>query len=135
MSLDEIAQIIDDKHRLVRAIFSGRRRNMQPEFEKIELRPISLRDEIKLQMTTTNDTKSKTTNLNFGEFKTLELLNSGFANCLVEATDTTLTMRFTKKGEPQIFVADKLLEQNTAHDRQKARLFDAKNDLQRQLRQ
>ena len=129
MSLDEIAQIIDDKHRLVRAIFSGRRRNMQPEFEKIELRPISLRDEIKLQMTTTNDTKSKTTNINFGEFKTLELLNSGFANCLVEATDTTLTMRFTKKGEPQIFVADKLLEQNTAHDRQKARLFDAKNDF------
>ena len=33
-SIEEIQQIIANPDRLVRAIFSGRRRNMQPEFEK-----------------------------------------------------------------------------------------------------
>ena len=129
MTLDAVSQIIEDKDRLVRAIFSGRRRNMQPEFERVELRPIKLGDAVKLQITTISGTKSKTTNLDFGMFETATILHSGYANCLVEATDRTLTIRFTKKGEPQVFTTLQGLQQNTAHDRQKNRLFDANSEF------
>lgn len=129
MSLGEVEKIIGDKSRLVRAIFSGRRRNMHPEFEKVELRPIKLRDEIKLQMTTVIGTKSKTTNLEFGTFNTPEILTSGYANCLVEATDQSFTIRFTKKGEAQVFTVSRDLQQITAHDRQKSRLLDTNSEF------
>ncbi|MFM7494835.1 MAG: methyltransferase, partial [Acidimicrobiaceae bacterium] len=50
--IDEIQQIINRQDQFVRAIFSGRRRNMQPEFEKVELRPVRIQETIRLQMTT-----------------------------------------------------------------------------------
>ena len=127
--LTSAVEIIDDPNRLVRAIFSGRRRNMQPEFEKIEIRPIKLRDQVLLQTTSVVGTKSKTANLEFGDFATREILSSGFANCLIEATDLTITIRFTKKGEPQIHTSVRELTQNTSHDRQKSRLLDPNNEF------
>ena len=102
---------------------------MQPEFEKIELRPIKLRDQILLQTTSLVGTKSKTANLEFGKFATRETLSSGFANCLIEATDLTITIRFTKKGEPQIHTSVRELVQNTTHDRQKSRLLDPNSEF------
>jgi hypothetical protein len=128
-SIEEIQRIIADPDRLVRAIFSGRRRNMQPEFEKIELRPVKMHDKLLLQMTTVGNSKSKTQNFEFDQFDCLDLITSGFANCLVESTDLTLTMRFTKRGEPMIHRSQRVLTQNTSHDRQKFRLFDSNSDF------
>ena len=73
-STEEIQQIISSPDRLVRAIFSGRRRNMQPEFEKVELRPVKMRDKLLLQMTTVDGSKSKTTNIDFGNIDSLAML-------------------------------------------------------------
>ncbi|MGA1460836.1 MAG: class I SAM-dependent methyltransferase, partial [Ilumatobacteraceae bacterium] len=128
-STEEIQQIISSPDRLVRAIFSGRRRNMQPEFERVELRPVKMRDRLLLQMTTVDGAKSKTTNIDFGNFDALAMLESGFANCLVESTELTLTIRFTKKGAPLIHRSKRTLPQVTSHDRQKSRLLDPGSDF------
>ncbi len=127
--LNIAVEIIGDPSRLVRAIFSGRRRNMQPEFEKVEIRPIKLRDQILLQATTIAGTKSKTTNTEFGSFEARETLFSGFANCLIESTDRTMTIRFTKKGEPLIHTSLRELVQTTANDRQKTRLLNPDSEF------
>ncbi|MFM9070418.1 MAG: class I SAM-dependent methyltransferase [Acidimicrobiaceae bacterium] len=127
--IDEIQQIINRQDQFVRAIFSGRRRNMQPEFEKVELRPVRIQETIRLQMTTVDVSKSKTTNMEFGDFDALGLLESGFANCLVESTELTLTLRFTKKGSPLIHRSRRTLSQVTSHDRQKSRLLDPSSDF------
>jgi hypothetical protein len=116
-SIEEIQEIVSDPNRLVRAIFSGRRRNMQPEFEKIELRPVKLHDKLLLQMITVQESKSRTTNLDFEAFNCLEMLESGFANCLVESVDLTLTVRFTKKGDPLIHRSERKLRQIGISDR------------------
>ena len=123
-STEEIQRIISSPDQLVRAIFSGRRRNMQPEFERVELRPVKMRDRLLLQMTTVDGSKSKTTNTDFGSFDALAMLESGFANCLVESTELTLTIRFTKKGAHLIHRSKRTLPQVTSHDRQKSRLLD-----------
>ena len=132
-SIEEIQEIVSDPNRLVRAIFSGRRRNMQPIYEKIELRPVKLHDKLLLQMITVQESKSRTTNLDFGSFNCLEMLESGFANCLVESVDLTLTVRFTKKGDPLIHRSERKLLQSTSHDRQKNRLLDPDSDFLRQI--
>jgi hypothetical protein len=132
-SIEEIQEIVSDPNRLVRAIFSGRRRNMQPIYEKIELRPVKLHDKLLLQMITVQESKSRTTNLDFGYFNCLEMLESGFANCLVESVDLTLTVRFTKKGDPLIHRSERKLLQSTSHDRQKNRLLDPDSDFLRQI--
>lgn len=129
MSIEEIFEIVDDKHRLVRAIFSGRRRNMQPRFEKVEIRPVDIKDSLMLQVITQIQDESTTTNIEFGSFATNETLMSGYANCLVEATDKTFTVRFTKKGSPQIHQDEKSNSQATSHNRQKTRLFDASSEF------
>jgi hypothetical protein len=117
VSLYEIQEVISSPSRLVRAIYSGRRRNMQPEFEKIELRPVKMSDKVLLQMTTVDGTKSKTTNMDFDKFDALATLESGFANCLVESTEVTM----------------RNLPQNTAHDRQKARLLSPDSEFLRKI--
>jgi hypothetical protein len=131
--LDEIQEVISSPSRLVRAIYSGRRRNMQPEFEKIELRPVKMNDKVLLQMTTVDGTKSKTTNMDFDKFDALATLESGFANCLVESTEVTMTIRFTKKGVPLVHRSMRKLLQNTAHDRQKARLLSPDSEFLRKI--
>lgn len=127
-STAEIERIINNPDLLVRAIFSGRRRNMHPEFEKIELRPVNMRNKLRLQMTTVNGSRSKTTNLNFGDFDTRTMLESGFANCLVESIDLTITVRFTKKGTQQVHRSARSLSQKTSHDRKKNRLLEPGSD-------
>ena len=43
----EAFALINNSETFVRAVLSGRRRNMMPEAEKIEIRPVKLKDEIK----------------------------------------------------------------------------------------
>ena len=90
-------------------------------------------DKVLLQMTTVDGTKSKTTNMDFDKFDALATLESGFANCLVESTEVTMTIRFTKKGVPLVHRSMRNLLQNTAHDRQKARLLSPDSEFLRKI--
>lgn len=130
---NEISEILCDGKRLVRAIFSGRRRNMQPEYEKIEFRPVQLNDQLHLQVVTRKDDQTRTSNIKFGAFPINEVFNSGYANCLVEATDLTLTARFTKNGTLQVHRDYRNLKQNTAHDRFKSRLLEPDSELLKRI--
>lgn len=115
----------------VSAIFSGKRRNMQPDAEKIEFRPIKMNNVLKIQMTAVGGGKSKSTNLSFGDPQIESLLKSGYANCLVKSTDQTLTLRFTKKGDALGHYEKQVNVQSTSHDRQKQRLLDPSSDFLR----
>ena len=52
------------------------------------------------------------------------LLQSGFANILVEHTQGSMTIRITKKQEALVHLEKSVLQQNLEHDRAKARLLD-----------
>jgi len=121
--------ITTNPHRLVRAIFSGRRRNMNPEFEKVHLRPVQIGSEVKLQIVTTSEEKVRTTNIDFAEFEPEKLWHSGFANLLVEGTTESITARFTKKGEPLVSIKPARNPQNLAHDQTRARLLNTDSEF------
>ncbi|CAB4924780.1 unannotated protein [freshwater metagenome] len=121
----KVAELIVDPNNFVRAVLSGRRRNMQTEYERIDIRPVQLKEGIKLQLVLTESKQDTTKNIDSQLEKILELLNSGYANVLVEFTTGSYSLRITKKGEALIHEGKGTFERNLAHDRAKERLLEA----------
>jgi SAM-dependent methyltransferase len=110
---------------LIRVVLSGARRNMVPPAERIDIRPVLIKEKLMLQIAS-NDVRAVTTkNIDFDSTVISELLDSGFANILVESTDSAISIRVTKKGEAQIHFEKVNKTQDLAHDRKKERLLDS----------
>ena len=84
---NEIVSRITDKSNFVRAVFSGRRRNFHPESERVDIRPVLIKEDLLLQLLFRTDSRVVTQNYSFAEFAKLELVASGYANFLVESRD------------------------------------------------
>ena len=118
-------ELIQDKDKFVRAVLSGRRRNMQTTYERIDIRPVQLKDGLKLQVVLSEAKQDTTKNIDPNSSAILELLNSGYANVLVEFTTGSYSLRITKKGEALIHEGKGTFERTLAHDRTKERLLDS----------
>lgn len=119
----ELLTRLSDQEHLVRAVFSGRRRNHQPSADRIDVRPVKLKERLMLQMVSTKEGSVDTKNHTFDEFKSLELLDSGFANFLVETTSEGYEVRVGKKG--QVFTKSSRvnLVPDYQHDQKKHRML------------
>jgi hypothetical protein len=118
-------ELIQDKDKFVRAVLSGRRRNMQTVYERIDIRPVQLKDGLKLQLVLSEAKQDTTKNIDPDSSAILELLNNGYANVLVEFTTGSYSLRITKKGEALIHEGKGTFERTLAHDRSKERLLDS----------
>jgi len=128
-----VVNILANPEIFVRVIISGRRRNMHPEFEKIEFRPVQLGNDLKIQKIKTLGRKITTENYLFGEIDIENIISCGYANVLVETTERTLTIRYTKKGDLQVHEEVRQNHQTLSHDRQKIRLLNPDSELLRRL--
>ena len=127
-SLEEVFQeyesLFASSEKLVRVVLSGRRRNMQTEHERIDLRPVLLKEVLHIQVAY-SDGRAMTTK-NFLPDKTpfSQYLRSGYANVLLEHTAGSMSLRITKKGEPLVHRTQEAKAQHLDHDRSKTRLLD-----------
>jgi SAM-dependent methyltransferase len=110
---------------LIRVVLSGARRNMVPPAERIDIRPVLIKEKLMLQIASNDGRAVTTKNIDFDSTVISELLDSGFANILVESTDSAISIRVTKKGEAQIHYEKVNKTQDLAHDRKKERLLDS----------
>lgn len=120
----ELAEKFDDTNSLVRVVLSGRRRNMQTAHERIDMRPVSIKDSIAIQVSHSDGRQMTTKNYEEGQAPFNELLRSGYANILLEQTHQSISVRITKKGEALVHRESTEREQELAHDRTKSRLLD-----------
>jgi SAM-dependent methyltransferase len=125
IALTKATELISDENNFVRAVLSGRRRNMQTEYERIDIRPVQLKDGLKLQLVMSEEKQDTTKNIEPKNENIFELLSSGYANILVEFTTGSYSLRITKKGEALIHEAKGVFERSVSHDRTKERLLDA----------
>ena len=125
LAFAKATELISDQNNFVRAVLSGRRRNMQTEYERIDIRPVQLKDGLRLQLILSEEKQDTTKNIGIDADKILELLNSGYANVLVEFTTGSYSLRITKKGEALIHEAKGVFKRSVSHDRTKERLLDA----------
>ncbi len=117
------SQILDTRT-LVRVVLSGRRRNMQTEFERIDIRPVEIKGTVQLQRSHNDGRATTVKNLIPNPEAVLTLLRSGYANILVDHTGGSMTVRITKSGDAHVHYEKKELEQDLSHDKKKARLLD-----------
>jgi len=123
-ALAEVVACLEKSESFSRLVLSGRRRNMQTPTERIDVKPVLLKGEIKYQLTQSDGRAMTTKNYAPTEFISLNLLESGFANILLEKKDGSISVRITKKGEALIHRTSDSFEVDLSHDRTKARLLD-----------
>ena len=124
VALLEAEKRISNPDLLIRAVLSGRRRNMTPSSIRIDIRPFNLKEQMVLQVASSDGIRTATKNYLATELDILQLLSSGYANILVETKSESLNIRMTKKGEALVYEEKIQLEQNLKHDKVKQRLLD-----------
>ena len=128
VALSQVREALLGDH-LVRAVASGRRPGHEPQWRRVELRPVDLKSGRYLQATSYDATQAHTRNAAEGAEATVmvdDLLAVGFGSWHVETERATLQLRVTKKGAGQLHEAprDGAVAAPAAHDRVKQRLLD-----------
>lgn len=121
---EEIVQRISNDSNFVRAVFSGRRRNFQPSAERIDVKPVLLKERLLLQLTWLVGTKNLTKNISFNEFRNLALLEEGFSNFLVESRTESFEVRIGKRGQVFSKVSRGEFTPKYEHDHLKNRILE-----------
>lgn len=127
VAISELAKRIKQDD-FVRAVLSGRRRNMQPGYERVDIKPVMIKDEIKLQIISNDGRQATTKNVDL-DFNFTDLLHSGFANLQADSTSESYSIRISKKDEALVAVGKVKLERVLNHDRVKPRLLAENNPI------
>jgi hypothetical protein len=123
--LQSACEQIIDTSTFVRAVLSGRRRNMQVGFERVDIRLIEIKGELTLQLMQNDGRVTTTKNIAPNQMVVQELLNSGYANIMVESVSQVYSIRITKSGDAQVHIEKRQSQQNLSHDKKKDRLLDS----------
>jgi SAM-dependent methyltransferase len=132
-ALKEAASRILNTQSFVRAVLSGRRRNMVVDFERIDIRPVEIKGVLNLQLMQNDGRATTTKNLPPSAVEIEQLLNSGYANIMVESTEEAYSIRITKSGDAQVHIEKRKSEQNLSHDKKKDRLLDSNDPFLREV--
>ena len=124
VAIAEVIAGLEKPNEFVRLVLSGRRRNMQTPTERIDVKPVLIKGEIKYQLTQSDGRAMTTKNYGPAEFISLNLLEGGFANILLETKSSSISIRITKKGEALVHKTNDAFEVDLSHDRAKVRLLD-----------
>ena len=127
---DAIAQLVEKirSPQFVRAVLSGQRRNLQAQYLRVDIKPVLLKDGVKLQIISSDGKKDFTTNVT-AEFDFAQLLNSGYANLLVDTETESVQVKVSKKDEALLSVSKVKLSRELSHDRQKQRMLAEGNQV------
>ena len=107
----------------VRAILTGKRRSGSPQFQRIDLRPVEIKGQILIQSVSHDGKKDFTRNLEPNSNDLQVILESGYANLIIESTSESYQVQITKKEEAVVGVSKVRLERILSHDRQKERVL------------
>ena len=132
-ALQELQEAMSQSDKFVRAVLSGRRRNMQPLQERIDLRPVQLKSGLAIQVSYSDGRQVTSKNFAPSELPFMEMAQSGFANITIELEGETLSLRISKKGAPLFSRSKNGAKQNLSHDRSKQRLLDANDPFLREV--
>ena len=127
IALTQLDQRIKSEQ-FVRAVLSGRRRNMQSEYERVDIKPVLIKDEIKWQIVSNDGKKDITKNVEI-DFNFTELLISGYANLQVDTQSESYQVRISKKDEALVSVSKVKLSRDLSHDRKKQRMLLESNQV------
>jgi SAM-dependent methyltransferase len=101
---------------------------MQTEFERIDIKPVLIKEELKWQIISSDGKKDITKNVEI-DFNFTELLISGYANLQVDTQSESYQVRISKKDEALVSVSKVKLSRDLSHDRKKQRMLLESNQV------
>ena len=116
-----------------RVVLTGRRRNMQVATERIDIRPVLIKEKLHFQVSTSDGRAVTTKNYLPAELPINEYIHSGYANILIEGVVENFSLRITKKDEPLISITSGAGAVDLAHDKKKERLLDPADPFLREV--
>jgi SAM-dependent methyltransferase len=119
--------------KIARIVLSGRRRNMHVETERIDIRPVIIKDVLHFQVSTSDGRTVTSKNYLPTEIPIDEYIRSGYANILIEGVEESFSLRITKKDEPLISITSGAGIVDLSHDKKKARLLDPADPFLREV--
>ncbi len=137
ISLEEaFTQALQYFHRpevISRVVLSGRRRNMQVTTERIDIRPVLIKEKLQFQVSTSDGRAVTTKNYSPSELPIDDYIRCGYANILIEGVAENFSLRITKKDEPLISITSGVGVVDLAHDKKKERLLDPADPFLREV--
>jgi SAM-dependent methyltransferase len=130
-ALTEVRGLLLDPARLIRAVAAGRRRNTEPRWQRVELRPVEVKAGHQLQVVENDGSRPYTRNLAWATAanEVDRLLAEPFGNWYVETADEVVQVRVTKRGEAQVHRSARETTGDADHDRRAAHLLDPGDPL------
>ena len=118
---------------IARVVLSGRRRNMQTATERIDIRPVIIKEMLNFQVSISDGRAVTTKNYPPSELPINEYIRSGYANISIEGIQESFSLRITKKDEPLISITAGTGVIDLSHDKKKERLLDAADPFLREV--
>lgn len=112
----------------VRAVLSGQRRSLQPEYVRVDIKPVMIKDELKFQIVGSDGKKDITKNVEL-VFDFQALFLSGYSNLQVDTTTESYSVRISKKDQAIAGLSKVKLTRELSHDRQKQRMLPESNQI------
>jgi len=112
----------------VRAVLSGQRRSLQPEYVRVDIKPVMIKDELKFQIVGSDGKKDITKNVEL-DFDFQALFLSGYSNLQVDTTTESYSVRISKKDQAIAGLSKVKLTRELFHDRQKQRMLPESNQI------
>jgi SAM-dependent methyltransferase len=116
-----------------RVVLTGRRRNMQVATDRVDIRPVLIKEKLHFQVSTSDGRAVTTKNYLPAELPINEYIHSGYANILIEGVAENFSLRITKKDEPLISITSGAGAVDLAHDKKKERLLDPADPFLREV--
>jgi len=116
-----------------RVVLTGRRRNMQVATDRVDIRPVLIKEKLHFQVSTSDGRAVTTKNYLPAELPISEYIHSGYANILIEGVAENFSLRITKKDEPLISITSGGGAVDLAHDKKKERLLDPADPFLREV--
>jgi SAM-dependent methyltransferase len=118
---------------IARIVLSGRRRNMRTDYERIDIRPVSIKENLHFQVSTSDGRAVTSKNYTPTDLPISDFIRSGYANILIQCIEESFTLRITKKDEPLILITSGAGTVDLAHDKKKERLLDSGDPFLREV--
>jgi SAM-dependent methyltransferase len=109
---------------IVRIVLTGRRRNMQTLTERIDIRPVMIKEALHFQVSTSDGKAVTTKNYLPTDLPINEYLRAGYSHVLIDTLVESFTLQISKKDEPLINIKAGVNQADLSHDRKKSRLLD-----------
>ena len=109
---------------IVRIVLTGRRRNMQTLTERIDIRPVMIKEVLHFQVSTSDGKAVTTKNYLLVDLPIDEYLRAGYSDVLIETLVESFSLHISKKDEPVISIKAGVNQADLSHDRKKSRLLD-----------